>query len=102
MRELTDGDLYNTASSVLSDNGYDLNGMTWNPEYKAMKIEYNRTGYTMRLDVYGLPDDIPLNVFSELLVHLIRTQLNGQKKTALDNNAMNWLSQQRAMRKKKA
>lgn len=99
MFKLSEGELYETARERLIENGFTLDSLTWDDSNPKMEIGYRHNGLPVSLDVRGLPTDIPLNVFDELVTHLIRTQLKGQKKLALSKDTIAYIIELRIKKK---
>lgn len=98
MKEITDGVLFDTADRVLNMNGYRLQSIQWDDDASGMAIYYDYTGVDMKLHVYGLPEDIPTNVFKGFIEHFVKTKIRGQKNAAIDKNVAEWLKEIRAAR----
>ena len=102
MMELTEGRLFEIASEKLRVGGYNLNRLVWNADSPSMSISYSHNGMSMSLDVKGLPEDIPSDVFGGFLEHFIKTEIRGMKKVSIDKNVAEWLTKTRAAKKARA
>lgn len=100
MIALHEGELHETARERLSSYGYNLDSLTWDESHPNMEIGYRHNGFSIFLDVRGLPQDIPTNVFDELLTNLIKTELRGVKKVSVSKDTIVYIKNLKAKRMK--
>ena len=102
MMELIEGRLFDIASEKLRSSGYNLKRLVWDSDSFSMNIVYNHSGMAMTLEVRGLPEDIPSEVFEGFMEHFIKTEIRGMKKVVIDKDVAAWLIKARASRKIRA
>lgn len=97
MKEIVNGEHFDAADAVLNNNGFILLSIQWESDSDDLRIYYTHIGFHMKLYVYGLPEDIPPEVFRGIVEHVIRTKIRHQK-VSMDKTTASWLRQFRATR----
>lgn len=100
--ELIEGRLFDIALEKLRSNGYNLRKLVWDADSYSMNISYSHVGIAMTLEVRGLPEDIPSEIFEGFMDHFIKTEIRGMKKVVIDKDVAAWLIKARVSRKIRA
>lgn len=95
--QVTEGKLYDTAIVTVAIHGLELENMEWYETSSSMKIDYHRNFWTkgISLSIYGLPYDIPTDVFEDFLDIMIKTRIEGDSNAKLKKGTTNWLNHYR-------
>lgn len=95
--KLEDGKLYESAMCISAEYGFDLTNIEWYDVSMSMRINYRMDFRTdgLELKVYGIPTDIPIEVFEDLLHNMFKTKIKGLPDDSIKMKTKSWLNEQR-------
>lgn len=96
---VTDGELYDRALTVCTRHGYAMSSMDWYETCGSMRIDYHVDFQTnsITLNVKGLPDSMPVEIFEDLLNNMFLTKMRGTNAT-VSRKTKNWLAEYKTKR----
>lgn len=91
--EVIDGPLFDAAGSVLAVHELKIGALDWYELNRSRRIDVSKDFKTgkVSITVYGLPYDMPIDVFQDLLDNAIRFTIKGQKGTEVKPSTRAWV-----------
>lgn len=98
---IENGELFDAALKIVGSYEFNLDTLQWYEITSGMRIDYHYDIMTngLSLIVYGLPYDIPAEIFMDLLDHMIKTKIKGERKADVTNRTKQWLGDYRSKKK---
>lgn len=94
---VTEGKMYDSTLVVVAMHSMNLDALEWYETSQSMRIDYHKDFRTsdITIKVYGLPYDIPTDVYEDFLDTAIRFSIKNEKAAKVKQTTRNWLTNYR-------